>query len=286
MKKLVKWSLVLGIISCLLGAGVITAGAMMGGGMEVGAYLNKRFSGRHRSISHDAWKQPDNPQTPVVQRPGTENGIWFEQIQKLKLEAGPGEVQILTEERENPQDTAIRVETYGADGEYCQEYTIFQEHDTLTIERSSRFFTRDRHDWEHIDSEITMEDLIIYLPAGHTLRAVEIEVVAGTIQADTIQADEVELSMVSGELIIDLIKTRNLEADCVAGTMNLELEGKKTDYNYEINCKAGSVTLSGEQDEHFTSLWDEKKIENHAAKDIEINCVAGEITITCQGESI
>ena len=36
MKKLVKWTLILGIVLCFLGTGVMTAGAVMGGIHGVG----------------------------------------------------------------------------------------------------------------------------------------------------------------------------------------------------------------------------------------------------------
>lgn len=39
MNKVIKWTVVFGIIFCLAGIGVITAGAMMGGMEEFGNYV-------------------------------------------------------------------------------------------------------------------------------------------------------------------------------------------------------------------------------------------------------
>ena len=41
MKRVIRWSLILSLICCLLGVGMMTAGAMMGGADFVSSYLHK-----------------------------------------------------------------------------------------------------------------------------------------------------------------------------------------------------------------------------------------------------
>ncbi|MDD3251035.1 MAG: hypothetical protein PHV18_00600 [Lachnospiraceae bacterium] len=41
MKRVIRWSLILGLICCLLGVGMMTAGVMMGGADFVSSNLHK-----------------------------------------------------------------------------------------------------------------------------------------------------------------------------------------------------------------------------------------------------
>lgn len=41
MKKLVRWFFIWGTVCCLLGVGAVTAGVMMGGLSEIGAYVKQ-----------------------------------------------------------------------------------------------------------------------------------------------------------------------------------------------------------------------------------------------------
>lgn len=42
MKKLIKWSVIAGIVLCLLGTGIFTAGVMMGGIQDLGDFIDRK----------------------------------------------------------------------------------------------------------------------------------------------------------------------------------------------------------------------------------------------------
>ena len=51
---------------------------------------------------------------------------------------------------------------------------------------------------------------------------------------------------------------------------------EKADFNYEIKCRVGSITVDGEG---FSGLSKERKINNGAAKKMELDCSTGAIEV-------
>lgn len=295
MKRAIKWFVVLGIVSCLLGIGVITAGAVMGGGQELESYLVSDGFPIGR-VGYEYRPGTDGYMAPGGEAPYNADksmgAVNYRDVKTLKLEAGPGEVTILTEDREDPADTDIRVEGFAIDGVLTYSYDVRQEGSELKIGRSSRWHGRraghfddayghDSHGWERggdYHSE-RMENLVIYIPRDYRFHEVEIEVSAASVTADGLNADELDLEVMAGETVIGGSSFGKTDVECMAGSVDLTLEGRKEDYDYDLSAKTGSITLTGEDTEVYTSLWQEKHIDYQAGRKVELDCTAGEITI-------
>lgn len=99
----------------------------------------------------------------------------------------------------------------------------------------------------------------LYLPEGMTFRDVDIE--GGACQVTLRQLDI----------------TGNLDIDCGAGKVEIELVGRKEDFNYKIDAGIGSVRVGSQE---FNGIAIDREIHNGADKNIDIDCGGSEITIT------
>lgn len=138
--------------------------------------------------------------------------------------------------------------------------------------------------------------IILYIPKNIQLPEINIQVGSGKIDLNGIQANELELEIgrgeiaakdfVAGELNISCgqgtanlqgTAQRNIDLECGVGKINFETKGVQTDYNYEIEVGAGEVSLGGQK---FSELAVEKTINNHAEKEMGIDCATGKVNVT------
>lgn len=289
MKKFVKWSLIIGFIVCLMGVGMITAGAMMGGGEGLASYLRTHsyslgWYDEGQQIGDWVWQTEDSGQ---IRYSDQGEGDVLTGISKLKIEAGPGLVEIVQEKREDSQDTSLRI--VHEDGNQ-RGYQIYQERETLKIE-----LPNDRRRWT---DGWRMETLVIYVPEGYRFREVKVEALAGKMHADVLYADELELESKAGSITIGGGTVGRLEAECMsgeiecmagvengadaeckAGSLSFALAEGKDQYDYELECKTGKITLIGEEKEEYSGIWQKKHIDHRTGKTVELDCAAGEITV-------
>lgn len=124
---------------------------------------------------------------------------------------------------------------------------------------------------------------------------IEINLGAGQIRADQMQAEKANLTVGAGEIVLENVQFTdmkaqvgagscrvqgsikgNVEADCAMGNIVLSPEGQKSDFNYEIMCVTGNITI---EEEKYSGLTKEQTIENHAGKNMELDCAMGNIRI-------
>ena len=97
---------------------------------------------------------------------------------------------------------------------------------------------------------------------------------------DTIKnADIEELDVETGAGSLDFYGTveKEVDIDCGAGSVTLNLEGKVEDYNYELDSSAGSIEIG--EDIDLGGLSTEKSIDNGSKRTIEISNGAGSVEI-------
>ena len=96
------------------------------------------------------------------------------------------------------------------------------------------------------------------------------------IQVQPIQ-EKAELTVGTGNIDLENLKVQNLEADCGIGNIDLGIDGKEKDYDYEISCAAGAIDIG---DSSFSGLGHEKKISNPgSAGKMTFDCGVGNITV-------
>ena len=95
----------------------------------------------------------------------------------------------------------------------------------------------------------------------------------------TLNADIEELDVETGAGSLDFYGTveKEVDIDCGAGSVTLNLEGKVEDYNYELDSSAGSVEIG--EDIDLGGLSTEKSIDNGSKRTIEISNGAGSVEI-------
>lgn len=149
--------------------------------------------------------------------------------------------------------------------------------------------------------DITLNEVEIDLGAGQMkldnllVKDIEIDLGAGQILSNGMQAEKVALSVGAGEIVLEEVQIRdvqaevgagnceirgditgNIEAECAMGNMTLELAGSEKDFNYEIQCVTGNITVGNNE---YSGLSQEQSINNNAAKNIELECAMGNVEV-------
>ena len=157
-------------------------------------------------------------------------------------------------------------------------------------------------------------EIILYVPKGASLESLEISLGGGEMEIEDIKAAKTEISMGAGELIMDGLisdslsmeigageieaensRVENLDVNmsmgnvvyegelnkkgvvsCSMGNVELNLAGRRDDFNYSIDCAAGNVEID---DSEFAGLGVTKHIDNGAGKEISVDCAMGNVEI-------
>ena len=291
MKKLIKVCLITGIICVFIGGGITAAAAVMGGAMVIGNYEKSYWWSDHwmDAVDHvggglDGVEERLNElgvHTGEITRTTVEEvRMSFSDVKKLDLEAGAGNIRIVEEDTGGEIYVDLNDDTF---------YQCYREHDTLKIQmdKSRR--------WENLKSDDMRGNVTITVPTDYVFQEVDLEIKGGYFQADRICADSLEMEVKAGELVISNGKAGTLsaessagsiycraevsgdvDAESKAGSIELLLTGEEEDYNYELECRAGSLKVG---DQLYEGLKTEKTIDNGAAKRAEFECSAGEIIV-------
>ena len=128
------------------------------------------------------------------------------------------------------------------------------------------------------------------------VKEVDVEADAGMIDIEELVAGDAEFEIGAGEIVINRGDVQRCDAsvgmgnfkytgnvakygdvECGLGNAEFYLDGKETDYNYEIDCSAGSVTIGNEI---YGGVATEKMINHQADATIEIDCSMGNVVVT------
>ena len=84
-------------------------------------------------------------------------------------------------------------------------------------------------------------------------------------------------SVGAGNMMVQGSILESAQVKCAAGNIQMLLDGKTQDYNYEIVCMAGNIQI---EEEKYSGINEEKIIDNSAQKDITLNCAVGNVKLT------
>ena len=107
----------------------------------------------------------------------------------------------------------------------------------------------------------------------------EVSVGAGTFSNDgSIEAKQTDISVGVGTAEIEKLITENLDGNCGMGNMDITLNGKDTDYDYELKCGLGNLEVDNGQETTLTS--GNKTISNPGAgKCVKLECGMGNVNV-------
>ena len=60
------------------------------------------------------------------------------------------------------------------------------------------------------------------------------------------------------------------------GELQLKLAGTQTDFNYDLSCGMGELTVG---DDSYTGMAKEKQINNNAVKNMDLECAMGSVSV-------
>lgn len=167
--------------------------------------------------------------------------IDFSEISNLEISVGAAEFRtVIMEEGEEG-----RIEISPSD---CK-LNVEEKKGTLEIKAGA-----DEKHWKNDAPTVTL-----YVPGDVVFEEVSIE--AGACQTTF---ERLKLS-------------KELDIDCGAGQIEIELVGEEEDFNYDIDGGIGAITIGSHS---FDGIAIDQKIDNGADKDVTIDCGASEVVIT------
>ena len=226
----------------------------------------------------DDWNQDwdEIDESDSKEAAGTNGEIYlFDGVSKLDLSIRTGELYL-----KEYNGNEIKVEVSGKDREKVR---VGQEGETLVLESIGR--VQDREITVSYPKKMEFEDASVDVAAGTVnldddfyAKKLEVSVAAGEFSNDgAVTAEKADISVGTGNVDLDNLNVQNLEADCGIGNIDLDINGKESDYDYEISCSAGEIDIG---DSSYSGIGHEKKISNPGASGkMDLDCGVGNITV-------
>lgn len=208
----------------------------------------------------------------------------YQGVQKMDLEVSGAVLRVVPAEEGDQVRVLI--------GEGPGQYECYQEEETLKVRawRQARSWKQGREQGRRI--------IELQVPKGLSLKEMDIEVNGGILivkeldarelEADVnggiakifqVLAEDVSLEMNAGTFVLTGDIGKKAEVSCNAGEAMLILDGKQEDYGVECDSAAGVVNIGGDTWETYTG---QHKIGKDRARQLKLDCVAGEITVDFQ----
>lgn len=272
---------------------------------KVGTFVDKAADAAYKITDGEwgyVWEDGNSDELVVNKNIVTGQENWYQVSAKdvtgLYLELGAGSFTI--EEKETSDDNIdIAIEGIGS----CN---YFVKNGILHIEGFKGINV--------IGNDINLNNITLRLPKGHMLEQIDTEVGAGLMTITGLKVKGLDAEIGAGELKLEKIEAEellmeigagrleasemavtdaeitvsmgecvykgsiggNLDAECDMGNIDLKIDGKETDHNYQVECAAGNIAIGGFS---FSALAAERNVDNNAASDFDIECNMGNISI-------
>jgi len=149
------------------------------------------------------------------------------------------------------------------------------EYDEMKLELGAGIFK--------LDEAIEVEDFEGEVGAGQMLVEnlicdnLKVSVGAGEfLSSNLVVKKEAKWEIGAGHIQVKGCLEGDLDVECSMGSVEFELQGKEEDFNYEIECLAGTVQID---DDKFSGVSEKRAISNGAAQEMNLECAMGEIEI-------
>lgn len=205
---------------------------------------------------------------------------YYSNVREIDVEMVAGNVEVVTYDGDD-----VIVETENISEKH--RFRSFMEEDTLKLETTTPITGIDT-------SEVGT--VYVRIPADMQLAEASMEIVAGRLDVESIDAQELSVEVGTGTAAVKQFHAAQADLSCgtgtleVSGSVDLELDiendigstrcnitGKQEDYNYEISCGVGTVTV-GSND--YSGIGSEKNISGNTNKKMDIECGIGEVTVS------
>lgn len=311
MKKFMKFSFVTAVVLILAGLVIAIAAVVAGGGKELagmiqngdltinsddfirlGKNFDLEFDGLEPLYEIDdveIFNEDKDTLTgdiPLMEIPS-------DNIEKLNINLGGGEFFIMNSSDNKfliAAENAEKLQVYAEDGELYLKAL----RNGINNDKTKIYLYIPEADYEKADislgagtlmleNEFRADDVNVAVGAGEMIveniicKDLDVNVGAGEFVGKSVSVfDDTKLKAGAGHIEINGTAGENLDIRCSMGGIELSLDNDETDFNYEIECVAGSVEIGAKK---FTALSGEKKIDNQASGEIDIDCSMGSVTL-------
>lgn len=305
---------ILFVVGCLLGAiSAIAGGHQLVATIredealheKIGAFVDKAADAAYRITDGEwgyLWEDGNTDELVVNKNIAAEQENWYQvsakEVTGLHLELGAGSFTI--EEKETSDDNIdIRIEGIGSCNYSVKSGTLHIEGfkginvvgndvnfnnitlrlpkgqvlDKIDVEVGAGLMTMTGLKVKGLDAEIGAGELKLERIETEELL---MEIGAGRLEASEMAVTDAEITVSMGECVYEGNITGNLDAECDMGNIDLKIDGKETDHNYQVECAAGNIAIGGLS---FSALAAERNVNNNAASDFDIECNMGNISI-------
>lgn len=192
----------------------------------------------------------------------------------LEIKVGAGDLTIKSHEEDS-----VRLEISGNDKMQC-----YVEDDTLKITGGL------------VDTVNTNSKMVVYLPEDKIYNVIIIDVGAGNIEIEKLEGYDVDLVVAMGQLVAEEMIAGSLTVEvgmgnaqikgsanheviveCGMGQVTMNMTGKSTDYNYNLDCGLG--TLSVENVYYIAGIGD-SYVNNNAPMEMNVSVGMGNVFVT------
>ena len=215
-----------------------------------------------------------------------------DEIQGLSMEIGAAKLELRTS-----QDDAFWLETRTNGEVKCY------------VESGVLYLKGVKNDAIHSNSKI-----VLFIPGDVELKRIALDLGAGKAECEELIADEISMDIGAGQVEIETLKCDTLstdlgagqvtfdnsevkegtfsvsmgellyqgaiqgdvDAECAMGNMEFDLAGGEDEFNYRVECAAGSVTIG---DKMYSNLASDMTMDKNAEKDFSIDCAMGNIEL-------
>lgn len=109
-----------------------------------------------------------------------------------------------------------------------------------------------------------------------TAREAELNIGVGELRVSDMEVSkEAQISVSMGNAIVNGVFTGEMDAECSMGSLDLTLKGVETDYNYELDCGMGNVTIGAKD----YSGWADNDINYGSRNTLDITCSMGNVNV-------
>ena len=270
MKKMTKICLILSAVLFLIGTVALFAGISMGARLE--EFLQVNLGGGQINLNGYP-RIRIGTYSPDIDEAADKETIPAGQLEELNLRIGAGEVGIYL------SPAAEEIICYSNRSHSLLSVkgdTLTIKDDILNPSLKLELYLPEKI-WKEIDLELGACSAYIERMEAQD---VSIELGAGTVSVDSLSyLDSADLQVGAGKLSVNTCEGKELQLECGMGSLQITLAGKKADYNYRLECGAGTIFL---QDEEFYGIGPKNRVDNQAAKQVKAECGIGEIIIALE----
>lgn len=271
MKKFMKNSAILALV--LIFAGVLmiaVVGVLKGPEVVAGAgkIVNRLDSGVRFQLESD---MDGLQQTDGVME------IFTDELKKLNVEIGAGELCICPSEDEN---IYLHREGTGTYQSYVSEGTLYLK---TSGSAGVGAAISGKEDLLQLNVQIPECRLTLFVPQDFRFEEVKMEIGAGSVKnMGAFRADRIDIELAAGEMELDKLQvetllakvgagslsfggalTKEAEIVCGMGEVGLQLSGNEKDFNYNVKVAAGEVIVG---EDSFDIITGTRSIDNQASK--------------------